>query len=201
MEFNARMTTLVAEIVRRQPAFSRFDTARIGISAAYCRARRRSGLLAYVVPLKFRGGCPVERRVRGNRIFHWAMIPRFAGENELLYIIYFLLPRFWHLSQRQKLETVVHELCHINPLFDGDLRRFPGRSRWHGDRVVYEKNVARLTDEFLSTSPDPAYYSFLKEGAERCQAGMPFQALHLPEPQPRLLKVELLGAGDTIRGR
>ena len=50
---------------------------------------------------------------------------------EFLYILTFYLPRFMDLSFREKLITVFHELWHISPQFDGDLRRHPGRCYAH----------------------------------------------------------------------
>ena len=39
----------------------------------------------------------------------------------------FYLPRFCDQSLDEKLSTVMHELWHISPAFDGDIRRLPGR--------------------------------------------------------------------------
>ena len=39
----------------------------------------------------------------------------------MLYLLSFYLPRFLKLPWREKLATVIHELWHVNPQFNGDL--------------------------------------------------------------------------------
>ena len=46
---------------------------------------------------------------------------------EMLYLLSFYMPRFQNLSFSEKLITILHELWHISPDFDGDLRRLAGR--------------------------------------------------------------------------
>jgi hypothetical protein len=56
----------------------------------------------------------------------------------------------------------VHELWHISPQFDGDLRRFAGRCFAHGrSQRAYDAQVSRLVDRWLSASPPPELYGFL----------------------------------------
>ena len=57
----------------------------------------------------------------------------------MLYVLNFYLPRFLDLPLEEKLITVVHELWHIGPRCDGDLRRFRGRCYAHsGSRKEYD---------------------------------------------------------------
>ncbi|HEY6838555.1 MAG TPA: hypothetical protein VI389_07430, partial [Geobacteraceae bacterium] len=64
--------------------------------------------------------------------------------------IYFLVPRFFNLPLREKLITIFHELYHISPLFDGDLRRFPGKNYAHGSSTRrYNAHMATLVDCYL----------------------------------------------------
>ncbi len=188
VDFNMSMTRLIAEIVQRVGDFHHIRPNQVLVSATFNRSTRKSGLLAYVLPLKYRAGSPVERRVRGSREYHWAMLPVVQDGVEILYIVYFMLPRFLHRSPREKLETVVHELYHISPLFNGDLRRFKGRSVLHGSHKAYDEKVRELTEEFLATDPNPESYAFL---SEKVLVPDRFSAFHIPEPRPKLLKVAL----------
>ena len=187
INFNRSMTSLMAEIVRFVPEFHPIQSDRVLVSAAFQRGRRRSGLLAYVLPLRYRDGCPVERRVKGMKVYHWAMLPYQHEGVEILYIVYFMLPRFLKLGFREKIETVIHELYHISPDFNGDLRRFRGRSRLHGGMREYDYKVKQITDAFLAAPHDSNVYEFLRRASDG-----ELQAMHVAEPRPRLVKVATL---------
>lgn len=192
LDFNSAMTRLVAEVARHVGEFRTIDPEQLLISAAFARRARRGGLLAYVLPLKYREGSPVDRRVRGQKVYHWAMLPTYneGSGKEVLYIVYFMLPRFYNMELREKLETVVHELYHINPKFNGDLRWFKGRSALHGDMKSYDKKVKELTNEFLAAPHDASAYDFLKGSfAQNERRFQKIAARHIREPRPKLLKV------------
>src|SRR6185295_10224566 len=83
---------------------------------------------------------------------------------DYLYILYFMLPRF-HEEQdyHEKLATIIHELYHISPHFNGDIRRFPGKNFAHGhSREVYHAAMRKLADRYLATSPRAHEHEFLK---------------------------------------
>ena len=51
----------------------------------------------------------------------------------------------------EKLATVVHELWHIGPAFDGDLRRHPGRCYAHShSQKQYDAQVDQLAERWLA---------------------------------------------------
>lgn len=190
LDFNGRMTQLIAEITSHLGEFRQLDATRIRVSASFNRSRNRGGVLAYVVPLRYRNGVPVELKREGQSLYHWAMPPQEHEGREILYYMYFMLPRFFGLSLRQKVETVVHELYHIDPSFNGDLRRFKGRSPLHGNPREFDRTVTELTDRFLAMTSRPDCYEFLRGGpyALRLRYGE-IRAQHFPEPKPQLLKV------------
>ena len=78
----------------------------------------------------------------------WQIQRVFAADGrEMLYILNFYLPRFLDLPLAEKLDTVVHELWHVGPKFDGDLRRFGGRCFAHsGSQRNFDAHVAALTE-------------------------------------------------------
>ena len=88
----------------------------------------RLHLRLWLTPLRFEGG----RLTSVRRTGRWT-IERLYDEagREMLYLLSFYLPRFLEHPLREKLATVVHELWHIGPGFDGDLRRHPGRCYAH----------------------------------------------------------------------
>jgi hypothetical protein len=81
----------------------------------------------------------------------------------MLYILNFYLPRFLDLEFREKLDTIVHELWHIGPDFDGDVRRFGSRCFAHGaSQKRYDAQVRRLLERWLACEPPESLYGFLR---------------------------------------
>src|SRR5205814_757030 len=85
------------------------------------------------------------------------------GELDYLYLLTFCLPRFLDQDFDNKLVTLVHELYHMSPAFDGDLRRHEGRYQLHTHRqCAYDRKMADLARAYLAARPDPALYGFLR---------------------------------------
>ena len=82
---------------------------------------------------------------------------------EMLYVVYFLIPRFLNLPFREKLVTLFHELYHISPEFNGDIRRFPGKNYAHGSSTKrYNAYMARLVDAYLEKYEPGSLTAFLE---------------------------------------
>lgn len=184
------MHRLVCEIIAVLPEFRGLRPESIQISATQSKKRTRGGLIAFVLPLRYKHGSPVEVRKMGRTVYHYAMMPVFQDGREVLYIVYFLLPRFCNLSFRDKLETVIHELFHINPLCNGDLRRLPGRSYLHGNSLrEYDERIRLLTDKFLQSPHSPEAYDFLRWNHwQICRRYGQMIANKIVEPKPKLIK-------------
>ena len=102
-----------------------------------------------------------------------------VGSTRIKYLISFVLPRFIDqtlIGSRKadlydsvepwiaKLDTIVHELYHIDPA-DGGLRAVENADgsrsyRTHGP--MFYEDVAQMVREYLATRPDPALYDFLR---------------------------------------
>ena len=66
----------------------------------------------------------------------------------------FYLPRFMNLDFREKLITVLHELWHISPDFNGDIRRHAGRYHAHThSQAEYDAEMGVLADRWLRSRP------------------------------------------------
>ena len=84
---------------------------------------------------------------------------------EVLYVVTFCLPRFLDQPFADKLVTVFHELYHIGPAFDGDLRRHPGRYAVHShSKRAYDARMGELVRDYLAEKPDPELFAFLRHG-------------------------------------
>ena len=137
---------------------SHVDTTRVLFGLTISRTHGRGGTFASCYPLRFEKGA-VTRELRG-RTWEWPAL-RVAGV-EMLYYVNFYVPRFLNLSRERKIETVVHELFHISPRFDGDLRRLgEGRCAYHGpSRAHYDRLIAPIVADARQIA-DPERYEFL----------------------------------------
>ena len=83
----------------------------------------------------------------------------------------FYLPRFLDLAFREKLTTIAHELLHISPQFDGDLRRFSGRCYAHShSHRQFDVQAEQLAQRWLARGPEQSLYGFLQLDFLRLQA-------------------------------
>jgi predicted metallopeptidase len=160
LDFTGQMRWLCDDMVRRVSELGHIDLGRVALS--FCQARKAVsyGMYASLTPLRFAGG-QTEVVRRGRR---WGIQRLRDGTGqEMLYILNFYLPRYLDLGFREKLTTVVHELWHISPAFDGDLRRFGGRCYVHsGSQKQYDALAATLAERWLAAGPEPRLYEFLR---------------------------------------
>lgn len=153
------MTLLVEDVVKTHPAFSHIVPENILVAISPSNGSR-NGVVAKLRPMRFEGGSKT-RLVCGME--YTAPEVNINGNN-ILYIVYFHLPRFLnHGNHRSKLATVLHELYHISPLFNGDIRRFPGKNYAHGNsRKGYDELINTYTEEYIKTGTHPGVGAFLE---------------------------------------
>jgi predicted metallopeptidase len=172
---------LIAEIVGRVPELGHVDVERLLVACARSRDNGPVGSYAKIVPLRFEAGAR-ERRI-GRHMYEMPAINR--NGLEILYLIYFYMPRFGDLPYRQGLETVVHELYHISPGFEGDIRRFPGRNYAHGaSQKRFCAAVAALTERYLAAGEPAAAAFLLHNTAELRRAHGPLMGRRVTLPRP-----------------
>jgi predicted metallopeptidase len=159
-DYTAAIAKVCYDVTFRVPALNHIDMNRVAISFSQTRHSAPLGIFACVTPLRFKDGS-LTKSVRGNE---WTLQRCFNDDGlEYLYIIYFYIPRFIELRLSQKLETIVHELYHISPLFNGDLRRFAGRCSTHGSsQKKYDQVVQGLVDHWLKQNPPENIWDFLR---------------------------------------
>ena len=158
-DFTGNMTLLVDDIIKTHPFFKHIKVKNILIAMSPSNGNR-NGVVAKLRPMLFEGG---SRTKTVRRIEYAAPEVMINGIN-ILYIVYFHLPRFLnHGDQKTKLVTVLHELHHISPLFNGDVRRYPGKNFAHGNsRKDFDSMVSIYTDEYIHTTAHPELSIFLK---------------------------------------
>ena len=159
-DFTRHMRSLCEDMVARVDRMNHIDMGRVALSFSQTRKASSYGMFASLTPMRFAGGRRESLR-QGRR---WTVQRLLDPDGrEMLYILNFYLPRFLDLSFREKLSTVIHELWHIGPQFDGDLRRFEGRCFAHGSsQARYDATVEQLVDRWLSSNPPPSASKFLR---------------------------------------
>jgi hypothetical protein len=158
-DFSYHIRRLCADIVQRCEPLRHVDVTRLLFAVTQARSGRAHGLQARVTPLRFRDG----QLTRPRRGVTYQVQRYFLGAREFLYLVTFCLPRFLNQDFDEKFITLFHELFHISPDFNGDLRRHPGRYPIHShSQRIYDQHMAALARSFLADKPDPDLHAFLR---------------------------------------
>jgi len=186
IDYTARLTALMEDIVGRVPVLGFIDMRAVLVFARHGR-RGAGGALATCHTLEPPGEGPdrytwVDRRTgRIVRQSEWfvARAPdvRIAGRR-VRHLISFALPRFCEQTLGDagkrdrypggapwlaKLDTVIHELHHIDPGPGGIRRaaRADGTASHRAHGAAFYREVAGMVRAYLATRPDPALLDFL----------------------------------------
>ncbi|MER3415445.1 MAG: hypothetical protein C4297_04425 [Gemmataceae bacterium] len=167
--FSAAMHTLIGDIVEHVSELAHIRPEQVLVGVTRARNQRPGGLYARIVPMRFAGGCLTTQR-RGQV---WHMQRFWLDECEILYLLHFFLPRYGHLDFEEKLVTVFHELYHISPEFNGDLRRWDGPCVLHGRSIMaYDRRMLGLARDYVRlTGGAPAAWFLRLSWAQLCAAG------------------------------
>ncbi len=158
INLSAALKDIVAEIAHRAPSFAHIDPKKLHICISSNRNNGRGATFGKLVPLKFKGG--QELMYYRGRCY---TIPRVVQDDtRILYLIYFYSPRFFDLSAQEKLRVIFHELYHINPDFDGDIRRFGKSGSAHGNsKKKFDLRFEMELREFLVQIAATPHWDFL----------------------------------------
>lgn len=139
------------------------------VAVRFCQTRRagRHGVQASLTPLRFEGGS-LETVRRGKP---WTIQRLYDSTGrEMLYLLSFYVPRFLDLPLNEKLATICHELWHIGPDFDGDLRRHSGRCYAHGSSEErFHAAMHDLARRWQTLNPPPQLFAFLRHSFPELQ--------------------------------
>lgn len=190
IHYTDRISLLMRDIVARVPSLSYISPDELLVFARYGR-RGANGAFATCHCISMPQSDPgyyywrdrqTGRITRRSRWFVTKSPTVYVGGRKLRYLISFSLPRFcdqklpgsrkaqfydrnvpaWYA----KLDTIVHELYHIDPLADGIRRveRCDGLEAMGSHGRLFLEQVADMVREYLATGPDPAVYEFLSYG-------------------------------------
>ena len=187
INYTERLTDLMRDVVARVPSLACIDLNRVLVFARLGRSHAEGAYASchcLTLPESEPGYFFWRDRQTGEvtRRSEWFVTKspsvEIAGRS-IQYLISFALPRFTDQSLTRsrkkefygrepgwlaKLDTVIHELYHIDPEGHG-LRRavLPDGNispRLHGP--TYYQDVARMVRQYLATKPDPSTYEFLR---------------------------------------
>jgi hypothetical protein len=184
-DFCGHVRRLCADIVSRCEELRHIDVSRLLFGMTQARSGRLHGLQARVTPLRMRDGC-LRRQRHG---IPYQVQRYFVGSREMLYLVTFCLPRFLDQDFDDKFITLFHELYHISPRFDGDLRRHAGRYDVHShSKRSYDTQMAHLARAYLSDGADPTLHGFLRLNFAQLQQRHGAVAA-VVVPRPKLIPV------------
>jgi hypothetical protein len=184
-DFCGHIQHLCADIAARCSALRHVDVSRMLFGVTQARNGHAHGLQARVTPLRFRDG----RLTRQRRGITYQVQRYFVGGRDILYLVTFCLPRFLDLDFQEKFVTLFHELYHINPTFDGDLRRHNGRYSIHSSsQRRYDEHMARLAQEYLDGGADPSLHAFLRLNFAQLQSRHG-RVVGVMVPRPKIVPV------------
>ena len=195
INYTERISELMDDIVTRVPKLSFIDMSRVLV---FARAGRADAEGAYAtchcicLPASEPGYYFWRDRSSGRvtRRSEWFVTQSpvvNVGSQTIDYMISFALPRFCDQrlarSRKQvhyggqpdwigKLDTIVHELYHIDPERPGIRRMEKADGTYaancHGQRFF--EDVVEMVNEYLATKPDPAVTDFLQHDLEELTA-------------------------------
>lgn len=158
--FTSGMRGVCDELIARLPQLQHIDMSKVAVAFAQARNRSKYGTYASLTPMRFEAGSLFTEK-RGRRFTVQRLYE--ADGTEQLYILTFYLPRFMDVGLVEKISTTIHELWHISPSFDGDIRRFPGRCYAHSSsQKDYDAEMDVMAEQWLATEPPYELYQFLE---------------------------------------
>ena len=147
INLTAQLEGVVRDLCARVPEFAHIQPGRILLCLGRTRGPR-GGVFAKIVPMRFPDGTPF--KVVKEQQYALPQIP--TPDGPILYLIYIYVPRFFEQSAERRLLTLIHELFHIAPRFDGTIRRV-GNGAHGASRNRFNDNLQPLLRRYLASSP------------------------------------------------
>ena len=90
----------------------------------------------------------------------------------------------------EKLTSIAHEMYHMSPRFDGDLRRFAGGKPYHtGSQRRYDAAMSRIAASYAQRTTRPELHAFLRHSySELLEAHGAVVGLRMRAPHPRRVR-------------
>lgn len=187
---NELFQNLMSVVCEGIPEFRHYDTRKIAVSVARSRNRTHYGVWASVTPLRYVGGSMTRKGSRAGLpgLYAYRQPQIEKAHPDALYLMTFYVPRFFCLSPRDRIETVVHELYHLHPTLRGDLRRFAHPHMHHGPTpALFKRKVSSLAEQAIQSFPGILQHPLLsgrEEDFAETRAHRYSRPRRVFEPQP-----------------
>lgn len=188
INYTERIALLMHDIVNRTPRLSFIDLSEVLVFARFGRSEAEGAFATchcLTLPESEPGYFFWRDRDTGEltRRSEWFVTKSPVvrlGDTSVKYLISFVLPRFCDQTLERsrkadlypdtpgwiaKLDTVVHELYHIDPAESG-IRRFvraDGNDSMRSHGSLFYEHVADMVKAYLASNPDPSVYAFLQD--------------------------------------
>ncbi len=180
------LSDLIGQISTHTHFFSHINASKVVVCLGSNKRNGRGAIYGKLVPLKFKNGSEV-LAFRGINY----TIPVIVNKGmPQLYAVYFYLPKFFDLSAEEKLKVIFHELYHISPEFNGDIRRMGNVKIAHGSSrkrfdLKFEKEV-KIFYEYISNT---SYFDFLKMDSKSLHNNYRIYARRMKIPKPVIVTI------------
>lgn len=188
INYTERIARLMQDVVLRTPRLSFIDLDEVLIFARFGRSEAEGAYATchcLTLPQSEPGYYFWRDRATGQltRRSEWFVTKTpevWNGTTRVKYLISFVLPRFCEQTLARsrkaelyddaapgwiaKLDTVVHELFHIDPAETGirRLERADGTHSMQSHGPLFYEEVAEMVRGYLASNPDPEMYDFLR---------------------------------------
>ena len=157
------LTLIIHDIIKSTDEFKSYDINKILVCCASNRRDSKGAIYGKLQPLRFKGGSEI---IKHNER-HYA-VPKVVLNNiEMLYVLYLYFPKFFNLTARDKINVLFHELYHISPEFNGDIRRMSNFKYAHGhSKEFFEAQYIEYASEYFNKINETSFYNFLQMNLE-----------------------------------
>jgi predicted metallopeptidase len=147
----------VRDLAARAPELAHVRASRVLVVAGEARRASR----ATIRPAHFK-----ETRARAGSGAREKPLIRVKGR-KILYVITLRPLWFVDSTPRERIATIVHELYHVSPRFDGTLHR--GRRHSRLPLAKYNRRVRGIVDRYLAAAPPELVAPFSEHGLVRAR--------------------------------
>ncbi len=173
---------IIRDVTSSCPLFGHIDSDRLLVCLSTNRRGNNGGTYGKLVPLRFKDGEKVTRYGK----HHYSIPEVYNAGIECLYILYFYMPRFFDLPPEEKIKVIFHELYHISPLFNGDIRRLGAKKAAHGhSKKHYDERYKSELQHYISfveSSPQHAFLSHDSQSLFRHYDSITARRMRCPRP-------------------
>jgi len=182
------LSCIIDHVVSSSTKLGHINMKRVLVCVGSNRVRSRGGTYGKLVPLRFMNGHDVAV-FNGKR---YAIPHMFHNNERILYLIYFYMPKFFDLPPFEKLKVIFHELFHISPQFNGDIRRMGNVKSTHGfSKKHYDSQFFDELSSFHETVRNSDIYRILEMDSIMLHRSFKkVYARRVPMPRPVLMETQ-----------